>query len=87
LTPEIYILDLFLQLRQIVKSGCFNLGINLLTDTLKDKFQELREAYPGSSLLIVSNTSGTQSDVGNAQAEMLEQNTGVRVLRHSTKVV
>ncbi|OCK93190.1 HAD-superfamily phosphatase [Cenococcum geophilum 1.58] len=50
-----------------------------------DKFQELRKAYPGSRLLIVSNTAGTLSDGGFAEAEVLERNTGVKVLRHDTK--
>lgn len=43
-------------------------------------------AYPGSKLLIVSNTAGTTSDVGGREAELLEKNTGVAVLRHDTKV-
>ena len=51
----------------------------------RDKFQELRKAYPGSRLLIVSNTAGTHHDRGNARADILEKNTGVQVLRHSIK--
>ncbi|OJD31169.1 had superfamily phosphatase [Diplodia corticola] len=51
----------------------------------KAKFQELREAYPGSKLLIVSNTAGTASDPAHAQAELLQRNTGIRVLHHNTK--
>ncbi|PVH95295.1 HAD-superfamily phosphatase [Periconia macrospinosa] len=50
-----------------------------------DKFQELRRVYPGSKLLIVSNTAGTDDDKNQAQAAVLEKNTGVKVLRHSTK--
>ncbi|KAF2806576.1 HAD-superfamily phosphatase [Mytilinidion resinicola] len=50
-----------------------------------EKFQELRKAYPGSRLLIVSNTAGTGSDPGYKQADVLERNTGVKVLRHKTK--
>jgi len=49
------------------------------------KFEELKRAYPGSRLLIVSNTAGTRSDPGYAQADILEKNTGVPVLRHSVK--
>lgn len=52
---------------------------------LQDKFQELRRAYPGSKLLIVSNTAGTDSDPNQVQAALLEKNTGVKVLQHSTK--
>ncbi|TKA82360.1 hypothetical protein B0A49_00101 [Cryomyces minteri] len=51
-----------------------------------DKFEELRRAYPGSRLLIVSNSAGTSSDPSNSEAELLERNTGVKVLRHTTKV-
>ena len=51
----------------------------------RERFQELRKAYPGSRLLIVSNTAGTHDDRGHASAEILEKNTGVQVLRHSTK--
>ncbi|KAF2264829.1 HAD-superfamily phosphatase [Lojkania enalia] len=50
-----------------------------------DKFQELRRAYPGSKLLIVSNTAGTASDKHLSEAILLEKNTGVKVLQHSTK--
>lgn len=49
------------------------------------KFQELRRAYPGSRLLIVSNTAGTRDDPNSAQAKLLERNTGVQVLRHKAK--
>jgi phosphatidylglycerophosphatase GEP4 len=51
----------------------------------KYKFRELREAYPGSRLLIVSNTAGTAGDPRGLQARLLEENTEVTVLRHSTK--
>jgi phosphatidylglycerophosphatase GEP4 len=51
----------------------------------REKFQELRKAYPGFRLVIVSNTAGTRDDVGHAKAEILEKNTGVQVLRHNTK--
>ncbi|KAF2997189.1 hypothetical protein E8E13_006255 [Curvularia kusanoi] len=50
-----------------------------------EHFQRLREAYPGSKLLIVSNTAGTNSDPGLKQAALLEANTGVKVLQHATK--
>ena len=51
----------------------------------KAKFEELRNAYPGSRLLIVSNSAGTGSDRDHAEADLIERNTGVKVLRHSTK--
>jgi phosphatidylglycerophosphatase GEP4 len=54
-------------------------------DHEKDHFQRLRQAYPGSKLLIVSNTAGTDSDKDQKESAILESNTGVKVLRHSTK--
>lgn len=49
------------------------------------KFDELRKAYPGSQLLIVSNSAGTRSDKDQAEADLIERDIGVKVLRHSTK--
>ena len=45
----------------------------------------LRAVYPGSSLLIVSNSAGTNDDSGNQEVELLQKTTGVNVLCHSTK--
>lgn len=41
--------------------------------------------YPNKSLLIVSNTAGSSSDKDYLQAKLLEDKTGVPVLRHSIK--
>lgn len=51
----------------------------------EEKWRHLRERYPGAKLLIVSNSAGTNDDKGHKQAQILEQRTGVAVLRHSTK--
>src|ERR1700760_4283068 len=68
------------------KDNCFAVPFsNEVHEPYKSKFEELRKAYPGSRLLIVSNTAGTNSEKGRAEAEILERNTGVHVLRHSTK--
>jgi phosphatidylglycerophosphatase GEP4 len=68
------------------KDNCFAIPKrNEIYPAYKSKFEELRAAYPGSKLLIVSNSSGTTSDKGYAEAELLEQNTGVTVLRHATR--
>ncbi|KAF4307708.1 had superfamily phosphatase [Botryosphaeria dothidea] len=68
------------------KDNCFAVPhANEVHPEYKEKFQELRRTYPGSKLLIVSNTAGTASDSSYAQAELLERNTGVKVLHHSTK--
>ncbi|KAF2785942.1 HAD-superfamily phosphatase, partial [Melanomma pulvis-pyrius CBS 109.77] len=68
------------------KDNCFAVPhSNEVHKPYNDKFQELRRAYPGSKLLIVSNTAGTDSDPNQVQAALLEKNTGVKVLQHSTK--
>lgn len=68
------------------KDNCFAIPHeNEIFPSNKAKFDELRQAYPGSKLLIVSNSSGTGADPGFKDAELLEENTGVTVLRHSTK--
>jgi phosphatidylglycerophosphatase GEP4 len=68
------------------KDNCFAVPhANEIYEPYKDKFQALRTAYPGSKLLIVSNTAGTSSDKDYAEATLLEKATGVIVLRHPTK--
>ncbi|SMR47813.1 unnamed protein product [Zymoseptoria tritici ST99CH_1A5] len=68
------------------KDNCFSVPKkNEVHAPYQSKFDELRKAYPGSRLLIVSNSSGTGSDKGHVEADLLERNTGVKVLRHSTK--
>jgi phosphatidylglycerophosphatase GEP4 len=68
------------------KDNCFAVPHeNDIFPSNKAKFDELRQAYPGSKLLIVSNSSGTGADPGYKDAELLEKNTGVTVLRHTTK--
>jgi phosphatidylglycerophosphatase GEP4 len=68
------------------KDNCFAVPHeNTVAKQNEAKFDELKKAYPGSRLLIVSNSAGTNSDKADAEAELLESNTGVTVLRHSTK--
>ncbi|KAL1598560.1 hypothetical protein SLS59_006847 [Nothophoma quercina] len=68
------------------KDNCFAIPhTDEIHQPYKDHFQRLYQAYPGSKLLIVSNTAGTASDVGFKQSAVLEANTGVKVLQHSTK--
>ena len=70
----------------VVRNAFIKIGSSILIiSLLQDKFAELRKAYPGSRLLIVSNSAGTSSDPGGKEADLLESNTGVKVLRHSTK--
>ncbi|OAL46768.1 HAD-superfamily phosphatase [Pyrenochaeta sp. DS3sAY3a] len=68
------------------KDNCFAVPHkNEIHKPYHDHFQRLRQAYPGSKLLIVSNTAGTNSDKNQQEAALLEANTGVKVLQHSTK--
>ena len=68
------------------KDNCFAVpNHNFVHPSNLSKFEEIRAAYPGSRLLIVSNSAGTGSDKGYAEADEVERNTGVKVLRHSTK--
>jgi phosphatidylglycerophosphatase GEP4 len=68
------------------KDNCFAVPYeNNVHGPYKSKFEELRAEYPGSRLLIVSNSTGTASDKHYAEADLLERNTGVKVLHHSTK--
>ena len=43
------------------------------------------ETYLSKKILIVSNTAGTNQDADYKHAQVLEKNTGVPVLKHSTK--
>lgn len=68
------------------KDNCFAIPHqNTVYPAYSATFAALRAAYPGSKLLIVSNSAGTGSDPGHRQAELLERETGVEVLRHRTK--
>lgn len=48
-------------------------------------WRALQQAYPKEKLLIVSNSAGTNDDAHYEQAQKLERDTGVTVLRHPTK--
>lgn len=50
-----------------------------------EAWKKLRQYFPKEKLLIVSNSAGTDDDVDYLQAEKLERDTGVTVLRHPTK--
>ncbi|KAK5129810.1 hypothetical protein LTR08_002787 [Meristemomyces frigidus] len=68
------------------KDNCFALpNTTSIHPPYAAHFARLRAAYPGARLLIVSNSAGTGSDAGHADAARLERETGVTVLRHGTK--
>ncbi|KAG7193885.1 uncharacterized protein KQ657_005083 [Scheffersomyces spartinae] len=48
-------------------------------------WDKVKQEYPLENLLIVSNSAGTNDDLDHSQAVAVEQDTGVAVLRHSTK--
>ncbi|ODQ63384.1 HAD-superfamily phosphatase [Nadsonia fulvescens var. elongata DSM 6958] len=50
-----------------------------------EKWKQLRAAYPGDRLLIVSNSAGSDDDKNHAEAKFIEETTGVTVFKHSTK--
>lgn len=49
------------------------------------KWESLKKEYPDKRLLIVSNTAGSSDDPDFIEAKLLEEKTGVAVLRHSVK--
>lgn len=68
------------------KDNCFaEPHSNKIWPEYQETWDTLRKAYPGNRLMIVSNTSGSSSDVGDHQARSLEQATGVKVFRHMYK--
>lgn len=68
------------------KDNCFALAYDdKVWHAYVDKWDQLRRQYPGDSLLIVSNSAGTNDDISYKEAKILEERTGVKVLRHSTK--
>lgn len=50
-----------------------------------ETWKKLTDYYPKENILIVSNSAGTDDDIDHKQAQKLENDTGVTVLRHSTK--
>ncbi|RPA93549.1 HAD-superfamily phosphatase [Choiromyces venosus 120613-1] len=67
------------------KDNCFAVPyVKEVYPAYKDTFEKLRKEY-GDRLLIVSNSAGTDDDGGHLEADILEKDTRVKVLRHSTK--
>ncbi|ROT39274.1 HAD-superfamily phosphatase [Sodiomyces alkalinus F11] len=69
------------------KDDCFaKPHTNEVHHPYEERFEELKAAYPGRRLLIVSNTAGATSyDRSLALAQELEKATGLPVLSHATK--
>lgn len=49
------------------------------------QWEKLKTVYPGKALLIVSNTAGSNDDKDLKSSKIIEEKTGVHVLRHHTK--
>ncbi|KAF6834060.1 HAD superfamily phosphatase [Colletotrichum plurivorum] len=69
------------------KDDCFAVPhTNEVHKPYKERFEQLKAAYPGRRLVIVSNTAGATSyDASLKLAKELEEATGVTVLPHKTK--
>lgn len=69
------------------KDNCFAVpNTNEIHKSCSAKFAELRKAYPGNKLLIVSNSAGaTQTSDSENGALALEAATKTTVLRHAVK--
>ncbi|SCU98408.1 LAFA_0G17700g1_1 [Lachancea sp. 'fantastica'] len=67
------------------KDNCFAYPhTNTVWSDYEKTWVKLKEQYPGASLLIVSNSAGSNDDTGN-EAAFLEKSLGVPVLRHAVK--
>ncbi|KAI1002319.1 hypothetical protein K3495_g5882 [Podosphaera aphanis] len=77
------------EIRAIVldKDNCFAMPhSNSVYKSYEKKFMQLKAAYPGRRLLVVSNTAGASSyDTSGRLASEVETATGVNVLSHVTK--
>ncbi|KAL2048115.1 hypothetical protein N7G274_000026 [Stereocaulon virgatum] len=68
------------------KDNCFaKPNDNEIHEQYKHLFEEIRNAFSSPRLLIVSNSAGSSEDPDGKEADLLEQVTGVKVFRHSTK--
>ncbi|ODV61962.1 phosphatidylglycerophosphatase [Ascoidea rubescens DSM 1968] len=68
------------------KDNCFaEKGDDKVYAGYTEKWKELINYYSKNNILIVSNSAGTNDDINHSQAKILEKETGIAVLRHSTK--
>lgn len=86
LPVPIYIPDSKIKAIVLDKDNCFaKAHDDKVWPEYADKWESLKREYPSASLLIVSNSAGTNDDQEHQQARILEKRTGVPVLRHTTK--
>ncbi|AQZ11829.1 GEP4 (YHR100C) [Zygosaccharomyces parabailii] len=68
------------------KDNCFAFPHeNQVWHAYTEKWAKLKKAYPGAALLVVSNTAGSSDDKEHKQAQSIEKELGVCVLRHDVK--
>lgn len=68
------------------KDNCFAYPQeNKVWKAYSDKWIDIKKAYPGPALLMVSNTAGSSDDKNYFEAQLLEKNLGIYVLRHGVK--
>ncbi|CUM64285.1 uncharacterized protein PRCAT00001883001 [Priceomyces carsonii] len=65
--------------------ACFIIIKDSSTNLNQENWKNLMASYPKEYILIVSNSAGTDDDTGHEEAQLLQKNTGITVLRHSTK--
>lgn len=70
----------------IDKDNCFaKPHSNIVFPEYEAFWANLKSQYPNNKLLIVSNTAGSDQDIGNRQARLLEHSTGVKVFKHTMR--
>lgn len=58
---------------------------NRIWEPYNVQWTKLKQHYPGKAILVVSNTAGSNDDYGLEESQVFEDNTGITVLKHSTK--
>ncbi|KAI5810973.1 mitochondrial PGP phosphatase-domain-containing protein [Peziza echinospora] len=68
------------------KDNCFAIPHELdVYGAYKARFELLKKEFPGNRLLVVSNSSGTDDDIGHVEATLLQQTLHTPILHHTTK--
>lgn len=69
------------------KDNCFaQAGTTDVWPKYQARWKQLRQEYPGSRVLIVSNSAGTLDDRNHEEANLLSRKLDVDVLLHDVKV-
>lgn len=69
------------------KDNCLTLPLaQSILPKYQQRWQDLRNQFPGRKVLIVSNSSGTKDDAGLLEAKTLTQSLETEVFAHDVKV-